>query len=111
MSQQGHQPSGIDPGGRPSDFFCPGEESEKPLAQRVQEKPKKTLRNSGPVENFEDLHLDLGTRRAAPQTLLNSVHGVNLEDFHQLPAEELDCQRSAQQSQKNVVLREQTSQL
>ena len=49
-----------------SHFFSSGEKCEKPLRQRVQEKPKKTLRNPGLVENFEDLDLDLGTRCSAP---------------------------------------------
>ena len=57
-------------------FFFEKEKSEKPLHQRVQEKPKKTLRNPGLAENLEDLHLDQETRRSAPKTLLNSVHGV-----------------------------------
>ena len=51
----------------------------KNIDQRVQQELEKTLRNPGLAENLEDLHLDRETRRSAPKTLLNSVHGVNLE--------------------------------
>ena len=57
-----------------SRFFEYGEKCEKPLHQLVQEDPRKTLRSPGLAENL-DLHLDQETRRSAPKTLLNPVHG------------------------------------
>ena len=41
-------------------LFSSGEKCEKTLHQRVQEKPKKTLRNPGLVEKFEHLHPGFG---------------------------------------------------
>ena len=67
---------------------------------RVQEKSKKTLRDPELAENLEDLNRD---RRPAHKTLLNSVHGVNLEDLHENASTELDCQRSARQSENTVM--------
>ena len=85
--------SSVRPGPTPgcaaaSHIFSGGEKCEKPLHQRVQEKPKMTLRDPGLAENLDDLHLDQET---APKTLLNSVHGVNLEDLHQNPGLSTIC--------------------
>ena len=66
-----------------SAFFRMRKKCENSVQQRVQEKPKKTRRDPGLTENLEDLHRD---RRSAQKTLLNSVHGVNLEDLHETPA-------------------------
>ena len=63
-------------------------------------------KNHGPRENLEDLS-DLECQRSAPQPLLTSVLGENLEDLH-LPAdpEELEFQRSASNTLLNSVQHE-----
>ena len=78
---------------RNSDFFT------RPLRQRVQEKPKKTLRNLGWAEILEYVHLDQETRRSTPKTLLNSAHDVNLEELQiHHHDQQPECQRFAPQS-------------
>ena len=62
-------------------LFSSGEQCEKPLRQRVQEKPKMTLRNPGLVEKFEDLH-QKECQRFCSTTLQNSVPGENRRDLH-----------------------------
>ena len=64
-------------------------------------------KNLGPGENLEDLG-ELECQRSAPQPLLNSVLGENLEDLHHLPAdpEELEFQRSAPNTLLNSVQHE-----
>ena len=73
-------------------FFYFVEKCEKPLDQLVQGNERKTLRSPGLAENLDGHQQDQEIRRSAPKTLLNPVHGENLEDLQHHLAE-LDCQR------------------
>ena len=79
----------------------------KPHLHRHANDSMRKKRNPGPGENLKDLS-ELERQRSAPQPLLNSVLGENLEDLRHFPAdpEEQEFQRSAPNTLLNSVQHE-----
>ena len=74
-------------------LFSAGEKCEKPLETLPKQLLEEAMRD-------QDLggaghHAELECQRSAPNSLLYSVLGENLENLHRYHDEELDCRRSA----------------